>query len=56
MLFDSLPLDSDAVSSPYAIEWDVLRRDHCGMGFEADGARLIHINDATVPETQYLRS
>ena len=54
--FDSLPLDSGALSSPYGVGWDVLWLGHCGMDFETSGARVIHVNDATVPETQYLHS
>lgn len=54
--FDNLPLKPAPAASPYGDGWDVLWLGHCGMDFAPAGSRIIHFNDATVPETQYLRS
>lgn len=44
------------MTSPYGDDWDVLWLGHCGSGLKAGDSRVIHANDVTVPETQYLHS
>jgi hypothetical protein len=54
--FDQLPTVPETKTSPYGDGWDVLWLGHCGMNFKTGESRVIHANDITVPETQYLRS
>lgn len=54
--FKSLPANPATITSPYGDGWDVLWLGHCGMDFKSGDSRVIHANDDTVPETQYLRS
>ena len=44
------------MTSPYGDDCDVLWLGHCGSGLKAGDSRVIHANDVTVPETQYLHS
>jgi hypothetical protein len=44
------------MTSQYGDDWDVLWLGHCGSGLKAGDSRVIHANDVTVPETQYLHS
>jgi hypothetical protein len=54
--FDHVPSTPVPKESPYGDGWDVLWLGHCGMKLPADSGLVIHENDVTVPETQYLRS
>ena len=54
--FDRLSLNPAATTSPYGDGWDVLWLGHCGMQWETGESRVIHTNDVSVPETQYLHS
>jgi hypothetical protein len=53
--FANLPLNPAYSASPYGDGWDVLWLGHCQMGLNEKGARVIHFDDDTVPETQHLR-
>ena len=53
--FDSIPLTSSPAVSPYGDDWDLLWLGHCGMHLPATGI-VIHNNDPSVPEPQYLHS
>ena len=54
--FNHLPSTPVLNESPYGDGWDVLWLGHCGMKLPTDSGLVIHENDVTVPETQYLRS
>lgn len=54
--FDHLPPTPVPKDSPYGDGWDVLWLGHCGMKLPTEGGLVVHENDVTVPETQYLRS
>ena len=54
--FDRLPSKLLPRSSPYGDGWDVLWFGHCGMRLPPEGGLVIHENDITVPQPQYLRS
>jgi hypothetical protein len=54
--FDQLLTNPETKTSPYGDGWDVLWLGHCGMRLKTGESRVIHANDITVPESQYLRS
>jgi hypothetical protein len=60
--FDNLPRTEPPSISPYGDDWDVLWLGHCGMLFPWPGnpllpkGRVLHLNDDTVPQKQYLFS
>ncbi|KAI5456865.1 hypothetical protein BGZ63DRAFT_516478 [Mariannaea sp. PMI_226] len=60
--FDNLPATIPPVTSPYGDDWDLLWLGHCGMLFPWPGnpnlpkGRVIHLNDETVAQKQYLYS
>ena len=53
--FDNLPPTTAPIVSPYGDDWDLLWLGHCGMHLPGAGL-VIHKNDPSVPEPQYLHS
>ena len=53
--FESLPPITRPKFSPYGDSWDLLWLGHCGMHLPPTGL-VIHRNDPSVPEAQYLHS
>ena len=51
----NLPPTMPPKVSPYGDDWDLLWLGHCGMHLPATGL-VIHNNDPSVPEPQYLHS
>lgn len=60
ILFSELPATLSPSQSPYGDDWDLLWLGHCGMLFSWPGnpvlpkGRVIHLDDLTVPQKQYL--
>lgn len=60
--FENMPATIPPKTSPYGDGWDLLWLGHCGMLFPWPGnnrlpkGRVIHKNDETVPQKQYLYS
>ena len=53
--FDDIPPTMSPTLTPYGDDWDLLWLGHCGMHLPATGL-VIHNNDPSVPEPQYLHS
>ncbi|TVY82973.1 hypothetical protein LSUE1_G007461 [Lachnellula suecica] len=65
LAFDSLPPTIAPQISPYGDNWDILWVGHCGMKFPSVSTagsenipkgRVLHFNDQTVPEREYMGS
>ncbi|EXJ57845.1 uncharacterized protein A1O5_12403 [Cladophialophora psammophila CBS 110553] len=54
--FRELSFAHTPVSSPYGDGWDVLWLGHCGMEISERSCTVIHEDDETVPEVQFLHS
>ena len=53
--FPDLPSSLQPKHTPYGDRWDLLWLGHCGLNVPGDNI-VIHQNDPTVPEKQYLHS
>ncbi|KAL9112353.1 MAG: hypothetical protein Q9187_007791 [Circinaria calcarea] len=53
--FGNLPQTTPPKISPYGDDWDLLWLGHCGMKLPGAGL-VVHSNDPSVPEPQYLHS
>ena len=53
--FAELPTVTPPKTTPYGDDWDLLWLGHCGMHLPATGT-VIHKNDVSVPEPQFLHS
>ena len=54
--FRDLSFSNAPISSPYGDGWDVLWLGHCGMEISDHSSTVIHEDDETVPEVQFLQS